>query len=302
MNLNTLSLQYALEVAKCGSISRAAQNLFVSQPNLSVSLKNLENTLGYKIFNRSSAGISLSEKGKLFLKSARIISAEMKNIENIPSLFLSDNSNLSIVCVYSAFILDCFMSFRSNNHSSNPRDVFKETGLNHAMQDLITKNYRIGFFYDFDCNVHKRWELAEKYFLDINLLTPNIPIMAILSKEHPLARETHVSVKSLATKPLVTYEDFEDDDWLGAMGIKNPQEVLYIFDRGGMMEIISYGDHVGIHIGKSFFNKTSENLVAIPITGIENQLNQYWMKAVGYHLSDIEESFIRYMKRSDTSK
>ena len=166
------------------------------------------------------------------------------------------------------------------------------------MQDIISKKYRIGFFYDFDCNVHKRWEFAEKYFLDIDLLTPNIPIMAIVSKQHPLAHAAYVCVEELASVPLVTYEDFEEEDWLGAMGNHNPTEVLYIFDRGGMMEIISFGNHVGIHVGKAFFS--NESLVAVPIKGISSQLNQYWMKSIGYRLSDIEESFIRYMKRLDS--
>ncbi|MCI2059201.1 MAG: LysR family transcriptional regulator [Oscillibacter sp.] len=297
--INTQLFEYVLEIERCGSISRAAQNLYLSQPNLSASLKGLEALLGYQIFTRSSAGVAPTGKGRAFLDSARIMAAEMENIRKIPAQFSTDQNNLSIVCVYSPFILNCFMSFRGGSAPCNPKDLFKETGLDHAMADLIAKKYRIGFFYDFESRVHKRWELAEKYYLDISLLSSNIPIVAVVSKEHPLARLKELSVEKLSTTPLVTYEDFKEDDWLGAMGIRTPREVLYIFDRGGMMEIVSHGYHVGIHIGPPGLNWAGDQLTAIPIVGQESRLNQYWMKPVGYRLSYTEESFIRYVKKAD---
>ena len=48
--MNTLYLKYVLEVEQSGSISQAAQNLFMAQPNLSKAIKDLEAELGYAIF------------------------------------------------------------------------------------------------------------------------------------------------------------------------------------------------------------------------------------------------------------
>ena len=45
-NMNILHLRYALEVEKTGSITHAADNLYVGQPNLSKAIKELENTIG----------------------------------------------------------------------------------------------------------------------------------------------------------------------------------------------------------------------------------------------------------------
>lgn len=56
-------LQYVLEIARCGSASRAAKNLFLSQPNLSSAIKNLEQELGFPIFERTSAGMKLTPAG-----------------------------------------------------------------------------------------------------------------------------------------------------------------------------------------------------------------------------------------------
>ena len=59
-------LQYVLEIARCGSASRAAKNLFLSQPNLSSAITNLEQELGFPIFERTSAGMELTPAGSVW--------------------------------------------------------------------------------------------------------------------------------------------------------------------------------------------------------------------------------------------
>ncbi|MZQ99184.1 MAG: LysR family transcriptional regulator [Acidaminobacter sp.] len=297
-NFNTSIFIQVLEVEKCGSISRAAQNLFLSQSNLSTSIKSLENELGYSIFTRSSQGVTITPEGKLFLKSAKIIYAELRNIEKIEKIYKAKDSNLSIVCVYSSFIFQKFIEFRKNYFLGNTKDSFKETGLNQAMQDIIAKTYRVGFFYDFDNNIHKRWELAEKYFLDINLLSTSIPVTALISVKHPLSNEAALTPETLQSYPIVTFEDFENDDWLGAMGILAEKDVLYIFDRGGMIETVKNGHYIGISVGRPIsFIKEDMSLVSIPIHGIQHQLNQYWVKSNSYELNEVEQGFLRFIKK-----
>ncbi|MEL7566807.1 MAG: LysR family transcriptional regulator [Dehalobacterium sp.] len=300
-NLNTATLINVLEVEKCGSISRAAQNLYISQSNLSTSIKNLESDLGYSIFIRSNRGVNVTPEGKLFLKSAKIIISEMKNIERITKICRSQESNLSIVCVYSSFIFQKFIEFRKKFSLGDSKDSFKETGLIQTMKDIISKAYRIGFFYDFDSNIHKRWELAEKYFLDINLLSTNIPVSALLSRKHPLANSKALTPEVLQSYPLVTFEDFENDDWLGAMGIRAEKEVLYIFDRGGMIETVRNGYYIGVSVGRAFSYEDSDApFISIPIHGIQHPLNQYWVKASTCDLSEIELNFLRFIKKAET--
>ena len=79
--------EYVIEIVECGSINKAAQNLQMLQPNLSVCIKNLEQELGFPIFCRQHSGIRLTSEGELFLKSARKIATELETIHNIPSMF-----------------------------------------------------------------------------------------------------------------------------------------------------------------------------------------------------------------------
>ena len=71
--MNLMHLKYAVEVEKTRSISKAAENLFMSQPNLSRAIKELEETLGITIFKRTSKGMSLTPQGEEFMQYARKI-------------------------------------------------------------------------------------------------------------------------------------------------------------------------------------------------------------------------------------
>lgn len=66
--MNTLSLRYALEVNRTRSITRAAQNLYMGQPNLSRAIRDLEKDLGIVIFERTTKGVTPTEKGRIFLE------------------------------------------------------------------------------------------------------------------------------------------------------------------------------------------------------------------------------------------
>lgn len=79
--MNTLHLKYVAEVAKTGSITQAAENLFMAQPNLSKAIKELEETLGISIFRRTSKGVVLTEKGEEFLVYAKRILTQIGRME-----------------------------------------------------------------------------------------------------------------------------------------------------------------------------------------------------------------------------
>ena len=58
--MNILHMKYAVEIAKRGSINKAAERLMMNQPNLSRAVKELETSIGIKIFERSAKGIPVT--------------------------------------------------------------------------------------------------------------------------------------------------------------------------------------------------------------------------------------------------
>lgn len=79
--MNTMHLRYAVEIERTGSISQAATNLYMGQPNLSKAIKELEASLGIVIFQRNSRGVTPTPMGREFLAKARAILAQLDEME-----------------------------------------------------------------------------------------------------------------------------------------------------------------------------------------------------------------------------
>ena len=81
--MNILHLKYAVEVARCGSINQAAEALYINQPNLSRAIKELENSLGITIFDRTAKGMFVTPEGEEFLGYAKKILSQIDEVESI---------------------------------------------------------------------------------------------------------------------------------------------------------------------------------------------------------------------------
>lgn len=104
--MNTLQLEYLLEVERTGSISQAAQNLYMNQPNLSKSIKELEESLGILIFHRTPQGVTVTKKGKEFLEQARFI---VEQVDQLKEFCKDDTENaLSVAVPQSSYISVAF--------------------------------------------------------------------------------------------------------------------------------------------------------------------------------------------------
>ena len=75
--MNLQHLKYMVEVERVGSITKAAANLFMGQPNLSKAIKEVENEIGITVFKRSAKGVFPTEKGAEFLEYAKTILVQM---------------------------------------------------------------------------------------------------------------------------------------------------------------------------------------------------------------------------------
>ena len=91
--MNTQHLQYIIEIERTRSISQAAENLFIGQPNLSRILHDVEQMLGFRIFERSTRGVRPTTRGTIFLQHAKSILRETEAIEalELPGIYFRDD-------------------------------------------------------------------------------------------------------------------------------------------------------------------------------------------------------------------
>ena len=113
--LNITHLRYALEVAKTLSITKAAENLYMGQPNLSRSIRELEEKLGIEIFKRTSKGISVTEQGEEFLMYAKTIMEQISLVESIYQKDHHADMQFSISVPRASYISCAFEDFMAKH-------------------------------------------------------------------------------------------------------------------------------------------------------------------------------------------
>lgn len=143
--MNTLHLKYIVEVAKTGSITLAAENLYMNQPNLSKAIKEIESTVGIRIFKRTSKGIVPTKKGEEFLYYARNI---LTQVEEMEAVFKTDQKNkisFSISVPRGSYISQAFTQFVQKLDVSKEIDLnFKETNSIQTINDVAEGEYNLG--------------------------------------------------------------------------------------------------------------------------------------------------------------
>ena len=200
--MNLKQLEYVIEISKCGSINKAAQNLYVAQPSLSTAIKQLEQELKFNVFRRKNSGIELTSEGKMLLLSAKLIISEAERIRRIPLLFDSQK-NLSICGTWSSLLMCSFMQFRNEFPEASLQDNIKETSIRQAIRDVMDQTYRLSIVSCLDSRRSLYHLEMQKYHIKMTLLAVNVPPVAVVSMNHYLSRFRALTPAQLKTSPIV---------------------------------------------------------------------------------------------------
>lgn len=219
--MNTLHFKYAVEVEKTGSISQAAENLFMAQPNLSKAIKELEDTLDISIFKRTSKGVIPTPQGKEFLEYAKRILAQLERMEKIyiPKEERGQRQSIKISVPRSSYISEGIADFAAE------LDTLKSIELNICEADAIEtisnvaeNGYSFGIIrYKTQNEGYYKDYLKEKG-LESELIW-EFESRVLMSDIHPLAGNREISASELYNRgvcikhgtPVVPYLLSQDD-------------------------------------------------------------------------------------------
>lgn len=286
--------EYIIEIIECGSINKAAKNLQLSQPNLSLFIKNIEKEFGFSIFKRNNIGIQLTSEGELFLKSAKKIVTELETIGNIPSLF-SNEKNISLSCTYSFDFMYEFIKFKKKNPPPGIEDSFKETGVIQTIRDVIEQRYRMSLFYCFSDSSEKYYEIAKKHNMKIVPIAQDMPLILLVSKKNPLSKKKEILYEDIKNYKFIMYQNFQFNEWLKILGFEDDSKVLYVFDRGGLIDAINQSMYVTVMMER-FTEPYSDKCVEIPVINAPSKMNAYLIYQSSYIMNSREKNFIKQLK------
>lgn len=205
--MNILHMKYAVEIANTRSISKAAENLYTTQPNLSRAIKTLESDLKIKIFKRSSKGIETTIDGEEFLLYAKTALAQIKKIESIYETRNEKKLRLSVCVPRASYFSYAFTDFSKDlDPSSHAEIVYKETNSMRTILNVVKEEYDLG--------IVRYQSTFDKYFntlfdekkLNYEILNEFSYVMCI-SKDNPLAKKQTVVVEDLQNYIEITHGD-----------------------------------------------------------------------------------------------
>lgn len=242
--MNIMHLRYAVEIEKTKSINKAAENLFMSQPNLSRAIKELENSLGIIIYTRTSKGMSLTEKGSEFLIYAKKILREIDEVQKIYSDASENKQSFSISVPRSSYISYAFSEFVKNLDLEMKAEIYyKETNSLKAIRNILQSDYKLGIIrYQDIYDDYFKSMLEDKGFK--SEIISEFSYIVLLSKEHPLANK-----ECLTKEDLEKYIEIAHSDpyvpTLSMNEIKkeelpnNINRRIYVFERASQFNLLN---------------------------------------------------------------
>lgn len=158
--MNLMHLKYAAEVAKTKSINKAAENLYMGQPNLSRAIKELEESLGISIFKRTSRGIEITPQGEEFLTYANRILRQVEEVEELYRFPAAAKQRFSVSVPRASYISYAFSEFSKAISTDRAAELFyNETSAIQTINNVAGGDYKLGIL---------RYQTGfEKYFTDI---------------------------------------------------------------------------------------------------------------------------------------
>lgn len=242
--MNTVHFKYAIEIEKTGSITKAAQNLYMAQPNLSKSMKDLEENLGYSIFQRSSQGMVPTKKGTLFLQYAKKIMEQLEELELQTQNPGSEVQSFKISMPRGSYIANGFTEFIAELEIDKGIDITaKETNSLQTIADVAEDGHNLGII---------RYQMMyENYFLDYlkrkGLIYDTIwefEYLILMSDRHPLAVQDTISGSDLLRYIEIAHCDTEipfisDTEDIG-LEREHPDKKIYVYERGSQFDLLTH--------------------------------------------------------------
>lgn len=299
-------LSYVIEVSKEGSINRASEKLFLSQPYLSSCLKELESHLGVDLFKRSNKGVVLTDAGEKFLSYAQEIQDILFKIEHLKNDAFLQNSCFRVASMYSFTMLDLFWNYKQAHHDEKIH--YSYTEMQNSLVPIQVKNREADFgfyYYTPEQEIAVMKELTETGLQFTELCRERL--FAVISSKHPLAQQTAVTLKELSSYSLVIEKRKKASNrGAGSYNIifpdifKRYKSQPIVFDNNrSLMYFITKSDDC-FTIGQKCLNLSNPflqtgEIVYLPISDLETPIHVGVVEPIGQRDPRCEE-FISYVQ------
>ena len=234
--MNIQQLRCILEIARVGSVTKAAQNLYLSQPNLSRTIKELEKELGVSLFRRGAQGMEPTVEAAQLLRYAETIVRQVDELESIYQTH-EETMRLSLAGPHSGYITRGLASFLAKQQGRPLNVSYQESATTHALDAVSRGQVQIAVVrYQLVYDSYFK-ELFAKAGLASRTLLRFSPCV-LMAPTHPLAEQETVEYAMLRSYPQILRGDAQLAEQSGQTVANTPGGRIYVQDRASMYELL----------------------------------------------------------------
>lgn len=269
--MNITHLKYAIEVLKTKSITKASQNLYMGQPNLSKALKDFEKEIGMQLFIRNVKGVEPTQKGLEFLLSAQKILSQLDNLEKKLTSD-SDSCFVNISVPRCAGISKAFINFLNKYKNHNHIIIkFRETSAENVISDVLSGQSDFGVL-----RYQKQYEkhfLSQVSYSELSYKTiSEFDLSLLIHKSHPLAHNDIISQDDL-----VNFIEITQGDYYISKSKQNQQynnKRICVYDRASQYDLLREVNGAYMWVGNVPEEVLTLNDLVIKKSDVKNNISK----------------------------
>lgn len=241
--MNILHMKYAVEVARLGSLNKAAETLMIAQPNISRSIKELEASLGITIFNRSTKGMLLTPDGEEFIDYAQGILNQIDRVEQIYKDGSRKKRKFSISVPRACYISAAFTDFSKKIGTSDVEIFYKETNSKRTITNVVNGEYKLGIIRYAENHDGNFKSMLDEKGLSYEMIAEFSYVLA-MSRENPLASKDDITFDDLSPYIEIAHADPYVPTVPTSKVFReelpdNIRRRIFVFERGSQFDLLS---------------------------------------------------------------
>lgn len=290
-------MKYAVEVAKLGSLNKAAESLLIAQPNISRSIKELESDLGISIFNRSARGMELTAEGEEFIGYAQSILKQLDEVELHYKQGSPKKQRFSVSVPRACYISDAFAEF-SKCLSDDAAEIFyKETNSQRTINNVLNKDYKLGII-RYAENYDKFFKsMLEEKGLAYEMVA-EFSYVLLMSKDNPLSQKQQITFDDLPPYVEIAHADPYVPSLPLSKVVKeelpdNIERRIFIFERASQFDLLSENPETFMWVSPAP-QKILDRYNLVQKTCVDNKriYKDVLIYREGYKLTNLDRQFL----------
>ena len=286
-------LQYAVTVASAGTITEAAERLYITQPSLTTAIRELEKEMNLTIFIRSNRGVAVSKEGEVFLGYARQI---LEQTELLKEKYTNERQwgrNFCVSTQHYSFAVNAFVELIQKYAGEEYDFNLRETQTYEIIEDVALMKSELGILYldDENKNVITR-ALREKELVFTPLFEAKPHVF--ISRKHPLAEKTIITNDELEMYPYLSFEQGEHNSFYFSEEIFSASERkknIRVRDRATLFNLLIGLNGYTVCSGVIDKKLNGKDIIAVPLADEGDMRIGYIMHKKGM-LSRLGETYL----------